>query len=165
MLHSYLHLVFSCLIVVGVSHCFVFHICQFRSVGLFQILFDVVCVILEQSESSLIFDPAPGQVALFLVIELVVGMPLLPQVPQGQEDLLWSDHLVLLVGLVLLLALQFDWNNAGLSGQSGELLGGVHNDFRTNRNADHPSFASCHSGLGKEHHLLEIDGMCHQIIF
>ena len=67
---------------------------------------------------------------------------------------------MLLVGLVLLLPLQLDGDQASLGGQSGQLFHSIHDVGGMDWNADHPSLASCHAGLGEEHHLLKIELMC-----
>ena len=76
----------------------------------------------------------------------------------------WPDVLVFLMSLVLLLPLQLDGDHTSFGGQSGQLFGRAHDVRGFDRDADHPSLASCHSGLGQEHHLLEIDIMSYQLI-
>ena len=161
--HGYLHLIFS--FVVRVSDCLVFHLHLARDLWLSKIFFNVVLVIFQESQPPLVFYPAPGLVGFFVVVELVIGILCLCQVPQGKEDLLRSDPLAFLVRLVLLLSLQLDGDDASLSGQSGQLFCGVHDIRWSNRNADHPPFACCHSGPGKEHNLLEIDVHGYEGIF
>ena len=153
LLHSYLHLIFS---LVRVSDSLIFNLYQVRFGGNSQIFFNVVFVVFHQSQSSFILDPAPRHVGLLVIVEVVIWVPLLSEIPEGLENLLWSDHFTLLVGLVFLLPLELDGDHASLSGEPRKLFHSVHDVIRSHWNADHPSLACCHPGFGEEHHLLEV---------
>ena len=83
LLHGDLHFVFAFL--VRVIHCLVFDLRRFRHRRLSQVFLYVVHVVFEEIESSLFLDFAPCQVGLLLVIELVVWILGISQVPQGME--------------------------------------------------------------------------------